>query len=901
MPDSLPRMPSKGFLTPERRQSPRHPVRPTEYIEIGDSNGGIILDISEGGMAVASAQALVGNQTLFFRFQLPRSLEIIETSGQINWIGETKKRAGVRFVDLPVAAREQIQNWIESQTSGYSNGDQKNGDQKANGSAVSSPPLRISQELPRREPVHHELAPEVTPFAGGHNSSKNLNPFSSALSSPLDEPEVDESEPAAEEISSAGSNAERPPERRAQSRFPMSASTYVQLSDANGGLMANLSKTGFCVRAAKTLETDQLPVVRFQLPNVSDFVELSAWIVWKSPSKKTIGARFESLSDEAQSQIAHWIDSQPLPKNAPIKNPLSPHLSVKSPVEQRAPKIPAPLTAFPVTLMSPDSVPIPAYISPLAISLDAQQQVPPVNTPLSAPSLAKVPPVASPSKPSSLSTEKTLASGPPIIPAPSSAKSAALTSASVSSQSQKPLSASVPKTAPPIASSINASNFASAAAFVPPVAKPLRSNLTGKSLPVQPPPDISKVLKNPWEQVAAAPLPATRFVPATPVLPPLLNEPDWSVAPKRPTGYWKIAAMIVVIAGTLFGAATLMRSKKAATPSQEAAQNASAEASVPAAAPSNDPNSATTNQPTPSSTASASNSGPNSPPPREFYDAPRNTTSPKGAPKGDEQFVDEPRLAHSQQISSPPLQSDSASSTANDQPAASVNPVQKGGERNQAQPAEEGAGFPEVVRRVQTAPAGFSNANGDPTSPQPTPSASRNQQSDANLASAAGITPNSSSTARPATTPENNSSTRPVSINPSQESTTAAAPASSTATAIPNPVPTVSAFSRFRAIRTSSDAARPTGSDLQIGRLKSGPAPPYPIEAQRQQIQGTVELEVVVGADGNILSVHLVKGPPELASVAMGTVRSWQYGQTTLGGHPVETDQSIYFTFKLTK
>jgi outer membrane biosynthesis protein TonB len=62
-----------------------------------------------------------------------------------------------------------------------------------------------------------------------------------------------------------------------------------------------------------------------------------------------------------------------------------------------------------------------------------------------------------------------------------------------------------------------------------------------------------------------------------------------------------------------------------------------------------------------------------------------------------------------------------------------------------------------------------------------------------------------------------------------------------------------------------------------------------------------VELEVLVGADGNILSVHLVKGPPELASVAMGTVRSWQYGQTTLGGQPVETDQSIYFTFKLTK
>jgi periplasmic protein TonB len=127
------------------------------------------------------------------------------------------------------------------------------------------------------------------------------------------------------------------------------------------------------------------------------------------------------------------------------------------------------------------------------------------------------------------------------------------------------------------------------------------------------------------------------------------------------------------------------------------------------------------------------------------------------------------------------------------------------------------------------------------------------------------------------------------------------APASSTAAAIPNPVPTVSVFTRFRAIRSGSDATRPAGSDLQIGRLKSGPTPAYPVEALRQQIQGIVELEVLVGADGSILTVHLVKGPPELASVAMGTVRSWQYGQTTLGGKPVETDQSIYFTFKLTK
>jgi len=367
--------------------------------------------------------------------------------------------------------------------------------------------------------------------------------------------------------------------------------------------------------------------------------------------------------------------------------------------------------------------------------------------------------------------------------------------------------------------------------------------------------------------------------------------------------------MIVVIVGTLLGAATLLRSKKSVTPaSQETTQNASIAASEPTVTPSNDPapNSAPTNQ---SSAASASNSGSS----HELYDAPRNTVSSKSPAKGDDQFVDEPRPARSQsQVSSPSIESDSPSSRADSgQPSSSASAAnENGSERNQDQPTEQQNSASLVTdRREQTRPVPtpvFSNANGeaasapDFSSPTPASAASRNQQPDPNLA-AAGVTQNSSANEHPAATSENASSPRtaPASISPSSAATNSAVTTSSPAAA--SPVPSVSVFSRFRAIRTASDAARPAGSDLQIGRLKSGPAPPYPVEAQRQQIQGTVELEVLVGADGNILTVHLVKGPPELASVAMGTVRSWQYGQTTLGGHPVETDQSIYFTFKLTK
>ena len=907
MPDSLPRMPPKGPLTTERRQNPRHPVRPTEYIEIGDSNGGIILNISEGGMAVASAQALVGRQTLRFRFQLPRSLETIETFGEINWIGETKKRAGVRFVDLPLAAREQIRKWIDSQISGYSSGEQK-----PNGSAVSSLSPQISQ-APRHEPSRQELVDKQTMFAAhSPNPSKNLNPFSSALSSPLDEPEIDESEPEDEEKTAADSKAQSLSERRIQSRFPPTASTYVQLSDGNGGLMANLSKTGFCVRAAKMLEADHLPVVRFQLPNARDFVESSAWIVWKSPSKKTAGARFENLSAEAQSQIAQWIDSQPLPKNA-SKTSISLSVPANSRSEQRegtppSPKTPAPITAPPLTLMSPDSVPIPAYISPLARSVNAQSSVPPAKSPSPArplaPSLAppsaKALPIASPSK-SRPSTEKTLAQVPPVTPTPLPAKPATFASAPVSPQSQKLPVSPMPI---PVARAASGNTAPNLAPVKPRVVPPPNPSVPGKPLSVGPLPDTSRGLKNPGNQLISGPLPTTTFVPTTLGVAPIFNEPDWSIAPKRPTGNWKIAAMIVVIAGTLFGAATLLRSKKAVTPaSQETAQNSSVAATAPAVTPSSEQgtNSAASNRPTPSPTASASNVGSSD----EFHDTPRNPSSDNSS-KGDEQFVDEPRPGRSQpQISSTPIQNN-ASRAASDQPSSSeAASAQNGTQRTQNPSAEEGAGFPTVIRQVQNAPTlAPSNANGgaasqpDSSSAPPALSASRSQQSDANLASAAGVTQNSS-TSRPAPASESNSPKTSASINPSPAAT--AVPAASTSATISDPVPTVSVFYRFRAIRTASDAVRPAGSDLQVGRLKSGPAPPYPIEAQRQQIQGTVELDVLVGADGNILTVHLVKGPPELATVAMSTARSWQYGPTILGGHPVETDQSIYFTFKLTK
>jgi hypothetical protein len=88
------------------------------YVELGGTNGGMVLNIGETGMAVAAAAPLVVDDCLpRIRLQLPSSGPSIEISAQIVWLAESKKSAGFRFVDLTAEARNQISDWIASEKS----------------------------------------------------------------------------------------------------------------------------------------------------------------------------------------------------------------------------------------------------------------------------------------------------------------------------------------------------------------------------------------------------------------------------------------------------------------------------------------------------------------------------------------------------------------------------------------------------------------------------------------------------------------------------------------------------------------------------------------------------------------------------------------------------------------
>ena len=85
------------------------------YVELGQDNGGILLNLGEGGFAVQSALALTSREFSELRFQVPSLQGWLTASGRIVWISDSKKEAGIQFTELPGEARTEIQKWVAAE------------------------------------------------------------------------------------------------------------------------------------------------------------------------------------------------------------------------------------------------------------------------------------------------------------------------------------------------------------------------------------------------------------------------------------------------------------------------------------------------------------------------------------------------------------------------------------------------------------------------------------------------------------------------------------------------------------------------------------------------------------------------------------------------------------------
>jgi protein TonB len=99
----------------DRRSNPRHKVRSLAYVDLDEGNGGIVLNVSESGLSVQAVTPLMDEFLPQIRLQLSESTTPIMAAGQIVWTTNSRKTAGIRFVDFPPEAAGQIRDWIASE------------------------------------------------------------------------------------------------------------------------------------------------------------------------------------------------------------------------------------------------------------------------------------------------------------------------------------------------------------------------------------------------------------------------------------------------------------------------------------------------------------------------------------------------------------------------------------------------------------------------------------------------------------------------------------------------------------------------------------------------------------------------------------------------------------------
>ena len=98
--------------SPDRRLHSRLPIRSLAYVELDEGNGGIVLNVSEGGLSVQAFASLMDDVLPGVRFQLSESEGWIQAHARITWTGESRKLAGLEFVDLADDARSRIKAWL---------------------------------------------------------------------------------------------------------------------------------------------------------------------------------------------------------------------------------------------------------------------------------------------------------------------------------------------------------------------------------------------------------------------------------------------------------------------------------------------------------------------------------------------------------------------------------------------------------------------------------------------------------------------------------------------------------------------------------------------------------------------------------------------------------------------
>jgi DNA-binding response OmpR family regulator len=104
-----------ALLNRERRRAYRVPVQAPVEITLPDTRKaeGILLDLSETGMDVLTAEPQAPGSLLNFRFELPDGSLQVHAHGQVAW-ANPNGQTGVHFLDVDESTKAQLQVWLQA-------------------------------------------------------------------------------------------------------------------------------------------------------------------------------------------------------------------------------------------------------------------------------------------------------------------------------------------------------------------------------------------------------------------------------------------------------------------------------------------------------------------------------------------------------------------------------------------------------------------------------------------------------------------------------------------------------------------------------------------------------------------------------------------------------------------
>ncbi|MFY9528075.1 MAG: SPOR domain-containing protein [Candidatus Acidiferrales bacterium] len=97
-----------------RRQYPRLIPAPPMPVCLGESKSGVLLDLSEGGLAVDGFAPESRDEVIPIAFGLPEDNGYILAVAKIAWTSDSGRRAGLRFVDLVETSRQHLKDWMSA-------------------------------------------------------------------------------------------------------------------------------------------------------------------------------------------------------------------------------------------------------------------------------------------------------------------------------------------------------------------------------------------------------------------------------------------------------------------------------------------------------------------------------------------------------------------------------------------------------------------------------------------------------------------------------------------------------------------------------------------------------------------------------------------------------------------